>query len=42
MPFHLGDIVKQLPKILSDYYNTPELVTCDKCGTVMKEPQLKE
>ena len=22
MPFHLGDIVKQLPKILSDYYKT--------------------
>ena len=40
-PFHLGDIVVQLPKILNEYYATTELVTCDKCGTVMEEPKLK-
>lgn len=40
-PFHLGDIVEQLPKILNEYYTTPELVTCEKCGTVMEEPKLK-
>ena len=40
-PFHLGDIVEQLPKILKEYYATPELVTCDKCGAVMEEPKLK-
>jgi len=40
-PFLLGDIVKQLPIILNEYYATPELVTCDKCGTVMEEPKIK-
>jgi len=40
-PFLLGDIVKQLPIILNEYYATPELVTCDKCGKVMEEPKIK-
>jgi 3-hydroxyanthranilate 3,4-dioxygenase len=39
--FQLGDIVTQLPKILNEYYAKPELVTCEKCGTVMDEPKLK-
>lgn len=41
-PFHLGDIVTQLPKLLTEYYANTELCTCDKCGTIMKEPKLKE
>ncbi|MFK8036693.1 MAG: 3-hydroxyanthranilate 3,4-dioxygenase [Crocinitomicaceae bacterium] len=40
-PFHLGDIVEQLPKLLDEYYANTDLCTCDKCGTVMEEPKLK-
>ncbi|MFK8046627.1 MAG: 3-hydroxyanthranilate 3,4-dioxygenase [Crocinitomicaceae bacterium] len=40
--FHLGDIVEQLPKILNEYYATPELVTCKSCGTVMEKPELTQ
>jgi 3-hydroxyanthranilate 3,4-dioxygenase len=39
-PFHLGDIVEQLPKILTEFYANDELVTCNKCGTKMEEPTL--
>lgn len=41
-PFQLDDIVTQLPKILNEYYMTPELVACDKCGTIMDEPKIKK
>ncbi len=40
--FHLGDIVEQLPKILNEFYQTKELVTCIKCSTVMQAPKLKQ
>jgi len=40
--FHLGDIVEQLPKILNEFYQTKELVTCKKCNTVMQAPKLKQ
>ena len=41
VPFQLGDIVKQLPKLLTEYYADKALCTCSKCGTVMQEPKLK-
>lgn len=40
-PFHLGDIVEQLPKLLKEFYANDELTTCKKCGTKMEEPKLK-
>jgi 3-hydroxyanthranilate 3,4-dioxygenase len=40
-PFHLGDIVEQLPKLLNEFYTNKELCTCKKCGTVMEKPLLK-
>lgn len=40
-PFHLGDIVEQLPKILKEYYANDELTTCKNCGHKMDEPKLK-
>ncbi|MDX1350307.1 MAG: 3-hydroxyanthranilate 3,4-dioxygenase [Putridiphycobacter sp.] len=40
--FHLGDIVEQLPKILNNFYASPELVTCKSCGTVMDKPELRQ
>jgi len=40
-PFHLGDIVEQLPKLLNEFYTNKELCTCNKCGTVMEKPLLK-
>lgn len=41
-PFHLDDIVEQLPKLLEEYYANDELVTCTECGTKMEKPALKE
>ncbi|MGV6828399.1 MAG: 3-hydroxyanthranilate 3,4-dioxygenase [Flavobacteriales bacterium] len=40
-PFHLNNIVEQLPKLLTEFYNNKELCTCNKCGAVMQEPKLK-
>ena len=40
-PFHLGDIVEQLPKLLNEFYTNKELCTCNKCGTLMEKPLLK-
>jgi len=42
VPFHLDDIVTQLPKLLTNFYANKALCTCTKCGTVMQEPKLKE
>ncbi len=39
--FHLGDIVKQLPVLLENFYSNNELTTCNKCGTKMNKPELK-
>jgi len=40
-PFHLEDIVEQLPKLLNNFYANKTLCTCAKCGTIMDEPKLK-
>lgn len=37
-PFEMIDIVNQLPKVLNGFYESEELRTCDKCGTVMEKP----
>lgn len=36
--FELTDIVKQLPVVMKDFYDSEELRTCDKCGTMMEKP----
>ena len=36
--FELTDIETQLPKVMKSYYESVELRTCDKCGTVMEKP----
>lgn len=36
--FPLSDIVKQLPVVMQNYYNSEEHRTCDQCGTVMQKP----
>lgn len=41
VPFHLQDIVDQLPKLLNEFYSNKSLCTCDKCGTIMEKPELK-
>ncbi|MDQ3393013.1 MAG: 3-hydroxyanthranilate 3,4-dioxygenase [Bacteroidota bacterium] len=33
------DIVKQLPPIMNNFFNSNELRTCKNCGTVMEKPQ---
>ncbi len=40
-PFHLGNIVTQLPQLLNEFYENKALCTCKKCGTVMEKPTLK-
>jgi 3-hydroxyanthranilate 3,4-dioxygenase len=35
------DIVKQLPPIMNKFYESEELRTCNKCGTVMEQPGKK-
>ena len=42
VPFHLGNIVTQLPKLLNEFYADQELCSCDKCGAVMQEPKLNK
>jgi 3-hydroxyanthranilate 3,4-dioxygenase len=37
--FELTDIVKQLPGVMKNFYESEEKRTCDKCGTVMEKPQ---
>jgi len=32
------DIVTQLPEVMNRFYNSNELCTCSKCGTIMKRP----
>lgn len=39
--FKLENIVTQLPPILQEFYDSEELRTCKKCGTVMEPPQKK-
>lgn len=34
----VSDIVKQLPEVMNKFYNSQELCTCKKCGTVMSAP----
>lgn len=36
--FELTDIVKQLPEVMKEYYESEELRTCEKCGTTMQKP----
>ena len=36
--FPLGNIETQLPKVMSEFYGSEELRTCNKCGTVMEKP----
>jgi 3-hydroxyanthranilate 3,4-dioxygenase len=36
--FPLENIVEQLPPIINKFHNSPELRTCDNCGTVMEIP----
>lgn len=36
--FELTDIVAQLPKVMTTYYNSLELRTCNKCQHVMEKP----
>ena len=33
--FTLTDIVKQLPEVMKDFYESESLKTCKKCGTVL-------
>ncbi len=37
--FPLVDIVKSLPIAFEEFYNDTEKCTCNKCGTIMKEPK---
>jgi len=39
--FVLENIVTQLPPVLQEFYDSEELRTCKKCGTVMEPPQKK-
>ena len=36
--FELEDIVKQLPVLMENFYESEDYRTCDKCGTVMDKP----
>lgn len=36
--FSLTDIVEQLPKVMSEFYESIELRTCKNCGAVMEPP----
>lgn len=38
---HITDIVAQLPPIMEKFYQSEELRTCDKCGSVMEVPKKK-
>ncbi len=35
--FELTDIVKQLPEVMKEFYESEELRTCKKCGTIMEK-----
>lgn len=35
---YITDIVKQLPPIMDNFFNSVENRTCSKCGTVMEKP----
>ncbi len=37
--FELTDIVKQLPVVMKNFYDSKEHRTCKKCGTVMEVPK---
>jgi 3-hydroxyanthranilate 3,4-dioxygenase len=39
--FVLENIVTQLPPVLQEFYDSEELRTCKKCGTVMEPPVKK-
>jgi 3-hydroxyanthranilate 3,4-dioxygenase len=36
--FPLTDIVKQLPVVMRNYYDSEAHRTCDECGAVMQKP----
>ncbi|UZR92612.1 3-hydroxyanthranilate 3,4-dioxygenase [Chondrinema litorale] len=36
--FELTDIVKQLPVVMKEFYDSEDLRTCKKCGSVMEKP----
>lgn len=36
--FELTDIVKQLPEVMKNFYDSKELRTCDACGAIMEKP----
>lgn len=36
--FRLTDIVKQLPGVMKNFYDSEALRTCSNCGTVMEKP----
>jgi 3-hydroxyanthranilate 3,4-dioxygenase len=36
--FDLEDITTQFPAIMKEFYDSKELRTCKKCGTVMEPP----
>ncbi len=36
--FELTDIVKQLPEVMKEFYESEALRTCEQCGTVMEKP----
>ena len=40
--FHLNDIVTELPVLMQQFYDSIDLRTCKKCGSVMEPPKLKE
>jgi 3-hydroxyanthranilate 3,4-dioxygenase len=35
---HITDIVKQLPPIMNNFFNSIENRTCKNCGTIMEKP----
>ncbi len=36
--FGLTDIVKQLPEVMKEFYDSEELRTCKQCGALMEKP----
>lgn len=36
---HISDIVKQLPPIMENFFDSMEHRTCNNCGTVMEKPK---
>lgn len=34
----VSDIVNELPRVMNNFFNSKDLCTCKKCGTVMERP----